>query len=160
MIDIYRLYPLLYCVFNYLYEINNRVENRYIKGNSLIIYNTSCLKYDGVHDFYLLLYIFNIRMCTFKAKNYIKFKVYLDNTKISEFTLIDNKSANGDNIKIVQTILFMDDLYTINRLIIYNCGIIVHSNYYGSHIYNYKGERRTVKYIDNFDNITNITYIE
>ena len=57
MIDIYKLYPLLYYVFSYLYEINNRVENRYIKGNPLIIFNTSCVKYDGIHDFYHLLYI-------------------------------------------------------------------------------------------------------
>lgn len=167
MIDLYRLYPVLFSVLSYLYEVNKKIENRYIKGNSIIIYNAPCIKYDKIHDFHMLKCICDIKLCTFVSNNYLNFNLYLGNTKISDFTINNNKSADttkkgtlaNKKIQIAQTIFFMDDFYTVNRILLYNCGIIVHSNYYGSHIYNYKGERRTIESIDNFDNIQQITYV-
>ena len=163
MLNIYNLYPLLFTVLSYIYEVSHRVDNRYIKGNAIIIYNTSCINYDGIHNYHMLICICDIKICTFESKNYIKFVIYMGGLILSEYTLIKNsgiKPANSNNkIKITQTILFMDDLFTLNRIILYNCGILVHSNYYGSHIYNYKGERRTVEYINDFDNIQCITYV-
>lgn len=159
MIDLYRLYPILFSVLSYLYEVNKKIENRYIKGNSIIIYNAPCIKYDNIHNFHMLICICDIRLCTFVTDNYLNFNLYLGNTKISDYTLINNKPINNKKIQIAQTIFFMDDFYTVNRILLYNCGIIVHSNYYGSHIYNYKGERRTIESIDNFDNIQQITYV-
>ena len=190
MIDSYNLYPLLYYILSYLHEVNNRIENRYIKGNSIIIYNIPCIKYDGMHDYHKLICVCDIRICTFVATNYMKCNIYLGELKISEYTFFINKNYNkqpitkcinkedsptklpeeqqeeqpkelicSEKIKIAQTIFFMDDLFTINRIILYNCGIIVHSNYFGSHIYNYKGERRIIESVDNFDNIQQIIYV-
>jgi len=164
MIDLYNINPLLYKVFTYIYYVTCKVENRYIKGNSIVIYNMNYKKYDGIHDYYMIQFIFDIKICTFVKNNYIKYLLYLGDTKLSELTLINNTPIDNmhkENLscnKIIQTIFFMDDLFTVNRIIIYNCGIIVHSSFFGSHIYNYKGERRVIEYIDNFENIQNITY--
>jgi len=160
MLDLHKLYPLLYYSFAYIYLVYTNAHNRYIKGNALLSYTTFCKKYDGIHDLYTLLYILNIKICTFTTKQYYNFNIYFEDELISKYILYRNNKAYLNNpVKIIQNIIFVDSLSMLNQIIVYNTGNVIHSNCIFSHIYNYKGERRNIEQLENFENINNIIYI-
>jgi len=154
------LLKLTYVFYN-LYSILLKIENKYIKGNSLILYNTLCKNYDNIHDLYILHCIFDIKILTYKSKFYIKYITYMNEKLMSEFTVVNNISINNTKIEILRTIIFIDEINIINTLIIFNCGIIIHYNCYINHIYNYMGFRRdidNIEYTNDNQYIKNITY--
>ena len=162
MIPIYSIYTQLAYIIYYLYNILEQINNKYIKGNSIIILNTLCKQYDGIHNLHIISCIFNIKILTFtskKSQEYMKCIIYIEDSKLSEITLIDNKPINNNKIEIVRTVIFLDELYIINTLIVYNCGIIIHYNDHLNHIYNYMGNRRDIEKLYDFENINNIKYI-
>lgn len=155
----YDLYIKLTYILCTLYCILKDIENKYIIGGNIIIFNTVCKKYDKIHDLYILFCIFNIKILTYRSKNYIKYITYMNEELISELTVINNEPVNK-KIEIIRTIIFIDDINIINTLIIFNCGIIIHYNNYINHIYNYIGNRRTIEKIEYNENINFINSIK
>lgn len=161
MYNIYSIYPLLLQVLCYCCDILCKLEIKYVNSNSIIMLKSISEKYDNIHSIYELSCIFNIKIVTYTSKNFIKNKIYINNNNISELTIIKqgaNKSIHN-KIKVLQTLFFLDDLDTINTLILYNCGIIIHSNFHINHIYNYMGHRRNIERLENYEDIENIKYI-
>lgn len=159
MLEIYGYYKELAFVIYYIYNILENIQNKYINGNCIIVYNIICEKYDSIHDLYVTQCIFDIKILTFKTKNFIKYLIYMNNCKISDLTLINNNIIDNNKIIILRTIIFMDELNLINTLIVFNCGIIIHYNDHINHIYNYMGYRRNIKKIKNFEHLSDIEYI-
>lgn len=159
MIPIYSIYKQLAYIIYYLYHILEQIDNKYIKRSSVVILHTLCKNYDNIHDLHILSCIFNIKILTFISKKYIKYKIYINECKLSEITFINYKPINNSKIEIVRTIIYIDDLNIINTLIVYNCGIIIHYNDHFNHIYNFMGNRRNIEKICNFENINEIKYI-
>ena len=80
---------LSYICYN-LYNILLKIENTYIKGNSFILYNTLCNNYDNIHDLYILYFMFDIKILTYRSKFYIKYITYMNEKFMSELTFVNN----------------------------------------------------------------------
>jgi hypothetical protein len=158
MISIYGIYNQLAYIIYYLYHILEKINNKYINGNSVVILYTFCKQYDSIHNLHIMSCIFNIKIFTFTSDKYIKYIIYTDKSKISEITFINNKIVNNNKIEIIRTIIFIDELNLINTLVFYNCGVIIHQNDHINHIYNYMGHRRNIEKIYDFEYIDNIKY--
>ena len=159
MVNIYSIYPLILQVVCYCYDILCKLEIKYNNSSSILLHKSIYEKYDNIHNLYELTCLFNIKILSFSSKNFVKIKIYVENNKISDISFINNKPINYKQIEVLQRLYFLDDLFVINTLILYNCGIIIHSNIHINHIYNYMGHKRNIKRLENYEDIQNIKYI-
>lgn len=144
MISLYELPFYLNNIIYFLYTYCNILYNKYIRKNDIILYTTNCKKYDKIHDLIIIYCIFNIQIHTYRnmEKKYKRNIIYKDNIKLSDVSFINEIPINGKENNIELHIVFLDNLYITNQLIIYNCGILIHENFFISHIYNYLSNRR------------------
>ena len=143
LINMYELSYYLNFIIYSMYTHANILHNKYVKKNDIILYTLNCNKYDKIHDLTIVYYLFNIQIHTYRniKTNYKRHIIYKDSVKLSDVTFIKERPVNN-KIQIVLHLIFLDDLNNQNQLIIYNCGILIHENFFISHIYNFLSHRR------------------
>lgn len=136
-------YCLKYIIY-FIYIHANILHNKYVKKNDIVLYTVNCNKYDKIHDLIIVYYLFNIQIYTYRNKktDYKRHIIYKDNVKLSDVTFLKEIPIQHEKIQIVLHLIFLDDLNNQNQIIIYNCGILIHENFFISHIYNFLSHRR------------------
>ena len=134
----YYLNNIIYFLYTYIIILHNK----YVKKNDIILYTVHCNKYDKIHDLTIVYYLFDIQIYTYSSKDYKRHIIYKDCIKISDSTYIKEIPINNEKIQIKLHMIFLDELNIINQIIIFNCGIIIHENFFISHIYNFLAIRR------------------
>jgi hypothetical protein len=144
LINLYELSYYLNYIIILIYTHANILHNKYVKKNDIVLYTVNCNKYDKIHDLTIVYYLFNIQIHTYRnnKKNYKRHIIYKDSIKLSDVTFIKEIPINKKKIQVILHLLFLDNLSNQNKLIVYNCGIIVHENFFISHIYNFLSYRR------------------
>ena len=144
VINIYELSYYLNLIIYLIYIHANILHNKYVKKNDIVLYTVNCNKYDKIHDLTIVYYLFNIQIHTYRNKktNYKRNIIYKDNVKLSDITFIKEIPANNKTIQIILYLVFLDDLNNRNQIIVYNCGILIHENFFISHIYNFLSYKR------------------
>lgn len=117
---------------------------KYVKKNDIVLYTVNCNKYDKIHDLTIIYYLFNIQIYTYRDKKtgYKRNIIYKDNIKLSDITFIKEIPINNKKIEIILYLVFLDELSIKNQIILYNCGILIHENFFISHMYNFLSYRR------------------
>lgn len=120
------------------------LHNKYVKKNDIILHTVNCNQYDKINDLTIIYYLFNIQIYTYinKKIDYKRNIIYKDNIKLSDITFIKEIPINNKKIEMVLHLVFLDDLSNKNQIILYNCGILIHENFFISHIYNFLSNRR------------------
>ena len=144
LINLYELSYYLNYIIILIYTHANILHNKYVKKNDIILYTVNCNKYDKIHDLTIIYYLFNIQIHTYRNKetNYKRYIIYKDNIKISDIVFIKEIPINNKKIQLVLHLVFLDNLNNQNQIIVYNCGILIHENFFISHIYNFLSHRR------------------
>jgi hypothetical protein len=144
LLNINELSYCLKCIIYFIYIHANILHHKYVKKNDIVLYTVNCNKYDKIHDLTIVYYLFNIQIHTYRNKktNYRRNIIYKDNIKLSDITFIKEIPINREKIQIVLHLIFLDELQNQNQIIIYNCGILIHENFFISHIYNFLSHRR------------------
>ena len=131
-------------IFWYLFNTYKKLINKYRLNNDILRNSYYILKYDKIHDLYVFEYPFNIKINVFinEKENTLFIYIYFNNQQKSKLVIKDNKIINNEQHKIIINIDYLDNYNIINKLIVYNCGMVVHKNILINHFYNYKGIKR------------------
>jgi hypothetical protein len=131
-------------IFWYLFNTYKKLINKYRLNNDILRNSYYILKYDQIHDLYVFEYVFNIKINVYinNKENTIFIYIYFNNQQKSKLVIKDNKIINNEQHKIILNIDYLDNYNIFNKLIVYNCGMVVHKNILINHFYNYKGIKR------------------
>lgn len=146
MNNIYEILFYLKYIMIFIYNCSVILHNKYVKKNDIVLYVSKCNKYDKIHDLVIVYYLFNIQIHTYinKNKDYKRIITYQNSNKLSDIIFINNLPIDDKKIQIVLEFIFIDDLDIINKITIYNSGILFHENFFIHHVYNFSALRRNV----------------
>ena len=145
MIEINVIHQIQYILIYLLYIIQ-KLYDKYILNNEIIINRLEVENYDNIHTLYITYIRHGIKIHTLlNNKNKTRIiTIYYNNTELSSLYIENERSKN----KKILEIHYLDNYFTYNILEVFNCGIINHNcipvNNMGlfKHVYNYIGEKR------------------